>query len=135
MNVPSPQVENLRLPKRYEALEREAQESKADLVRIVHRVDAAAERVETLLRQVRDGGLGRFELFLGQSGSGKTTFFKTLTHFFDGTAVEDIPSAVHLTKVADHIRKHNLHPEQRQVWVLYDRDNPNVTSEQAYEFF
>jgi ABC-type Fe3+/spermidine/putrescine transport system ATPase subunit len=111
----SPRVENLRLPKRYEALEREAQENEADLARIVHRVDAAAERVETLLRQVRDGGLGRFELFLGQSGSGKTTFFKTLTQFFDGTSVEYIPSNVPLIDIPDYIRKHNIHPDQRQV--------------------
>src|SRR5688500_18779829 len=28
-----------------------------------------------------------------------------------------------------------MHPNQRQVWVLYDRDNPTVTPEQAYSFF
>jgi hypothetical protein len=135
MPRPSTPLENLRLPKRYEALEREAQEREADLTRIVQRVDAAAERVETLLRQVRDGGLERFELFLGASGSGKTTFFKTLKNFFDGMTVEGIPSELNLEDIADHIRERNLYRSMRQVWVLYDRDNPNITDEQAYQFF
>lgn len=64
----------LRLPKRYEVLEREAKDQDYDITRIVQRVDSAASRIETLLRQVRDGGVGRFELFHGASGSGKTTF-------------------------------------------------------------
>lgn len=121
MTLSSPQLENLRLPKRYEALEREAHESEADLTRIVHRVDTAAERVETLLRQVRDGGLGRFELFLGQSGSGKTTFFKTLTNFFQGTAVESVPTDLPLGEVATHIKKNNLYPDRRQICPLRPR--------------
>jgi len=74
----------LRLPKRFEALEREAKNTGADISQIVQRIDSATARIETLVRQVRDGGLGRFELFLGKSGSGKTTFFKTLGHFFEG---------------------------------------------------
>jgi hypothetical protein len=62
------------LPKRFEALQRQAQTHDADISKIVHRVDDAATRVEDLLRQVRDGGVGRFEVFLGKSGSGKRHF-------------------------------------------------------------
>jgi hypothetical protein len=40
------QFTTLKLPKRYEALEREATQSDADLARIVQRVDTAASRVE-----------------------------------------------------------------------------------------
>lgn len=40
----------LKLPKRYEALEREVRNSDADLTRIVQRVDVDATRLETLLR-------------------------------------------------------------------------------------
>lgn len=125
----------LKLPKRFEALEREASQSDADLARIVQRVDTAASRVETLLRQVRDGGLGRFEVFLGPSGSGKTTFFKTLTRFFSGTEVFEVPKSLPLQEVADHIRKHNHRNVERQVWVLIDRDNPTTSPEEAFSFF
>lgn len=125
----------LKLPKRYEALEREATQSAADLTRIVQRVDTAASRVETLLRQVRDGGLGRFEVFLGLSGSGKTTFFKTLTQFFSGTEVHEIPADMPLGNIANHIRSHNFKSFERQVWVIADRDNPTLKSEEAFSFF
>jgi hypothetical protein len=126
---------NLKLPKRYEALEREATQSSADLTRIIQRVDSAANRVETLLRQVRDGGLGRFEVFLGLSGSGKTTFFKTLTRFFSGTEVHEIPKNLPLDEIAQHIRTHNYKKTEPQIWVLIDRDNPTFTPEEAFQFF
>ncbi|HEH9402218.1 TPA: hypothetical protein SIA35_004348 [Aeromonas sobria] len=129
------QFTTLKLPKRYEALEREATQSDADLARIVQRVDTAASRVETLLRQVRDGGLGRFEVFLGPSGSGKTTFFKTLTRFFSGTEVHEIPSGMPLDNIANHIRIQNYKNTARQIWVLVDRDNPTLSPEDAFTFF
>lgn len=125
----------LKLPKRYEALEREVRNSDADLTRIVQRVDIDASRLETLLRQVRDGGLGRFELFLGPAGSGKTTFFKTLTGFFTGTEVHEIPPSVALADVAQHIRSRNFAKKERQVWVLMGRDNPALEAEEAFQFF
>jgi hypothetical protein len=125
----------LKLPKRYEALEREATQSDADITRIVQRVDTAASRVETLLRQVRDGGLGRFEIFLGPSGSGKTTFFKTLTRFFSGTEVHEIAKTLPLSDIATYIRKHNHKEHDRQIWVLIDRDNPVVSASEAFSFF
>lgn len=125
----------LKLPKRFEALEREATQSEADLARIVQRVDSAAARVETLLRQVRDGGLGRFEVFLGLSGSGKTTFFKTLTQFFSGTEVHEIPVGMPLVDIADYIRRQNYRAAERQVWVITGRDNPMLKPEEAFSFF
>jgi hypothetical protein len=135
MDNNDPRLRALKLPKRYEALEQQAQESHADITRIVQRVDLDATRVETLLRQARDGGLGRFEIFLGPSGSGKTTFFKTLTKFFAGTDVYEIPPDLPLSDVANHIRAKNYKEPQRQVWVLTGRDNPQVTKAEAFAFF
>ena len=117
-------MQKLKLPKRYEALEREAKESDADLSRIIQRIDSAADRMETLLQQVRDGGLGRFELTLGKSGSGKTTFFRTLPRFFSGVEVRHVPAEIPLANVAGHIREHNQLTNDPSVWVMYDRDNP-----------
>jgi hypothetical protein len=86
-------------------LERKAQNVGVSLDNIVQRVEAPANRVETLLRAVRDGGVGRFELFLGKSGSGKTPFLKTLSRFFDHVAVDTIPVEVKLPDVAASIRE------------------------------
>ncbi len=127
--------EQLKLPKRYETLEREAEEQDSDIKRIVRRVDRAASRIETLLRQVRDGGVGRFEFFHGASGSGKTTFFRTLEQFFDGVQVNEIDAEIPLEDVADHIRQHQAELFDRQVWVMHNRDNSKPSDEKARRFF
>ena len=123
----------LNLPKRFEALERQAASQAYDLTTVVHRVDTAAARLETLLRQVEFGGIGRLELFLGKSGAGKTTFFKTLTKFFTGTSVHEIPAAVPLNEIAAYISARQ--PDAgRHVWVMHDRDNLRVTADEAFNF-
>lgn len=124
----------LRLPKRFEALEREATANRYDLASVVQRIDTATARLETLLRQVQFGGIGRFELFLGKSGVGKTTFFKTLTKFFTGTEVHEIPSNIPLNEIANYISARHTKSESRQVWVMHDRDNQTVTETEAFEF-
>ncbi|WP_337056194.1 hypothetical protein [Pseudomonas sp. USHLN015] len=128
------EIRTLSLPKRYEALEREASQSGYDITAIVHRIDDAASRIETLLRQVNIGGLGRFELFLGRSGSGKTTFFKTLTKFFTGTTVNTIPHDISLRDVKNYIEQRTNELGDRQVWVMYERDNQSLTKDEAFEF-
>lgn len=75
-------ISNLLLPKRYETLQQVAEEQQADLTQIVKKVPEATARIEQLLRQVKSGGMGRFELILGPSGSGKTTFLSTLPRFY-----------------------------------------------------
>ncbi|SEG59301.1 hypothetical protein [Marinobacterium lutimaris] len=126
----------LKLPKRFEALEREATSTGTDISQIVQRVDSAAARVETLVRQVRDGGLGRFELFLGKSGSGKTTFFRTLQQFFDGIRIEAVGNTVPLSDLSQHIRERRYGGDKEiTVYVLYDRDNEKVTYDEAKDFF
>lgn len=125
---------SLILPKRYETLERQASEKEYDLTSVVQRIDTAAARVETLLRQVQIGGLGRFELFLGKSGAGKTTFFRTLTKFFEGTGVHDVPSSIQLKDVTSYIEQRSKTLTGRQVWVMYDRDNQSITQQEAFDF-
>lgn len=126
----------LKLPKRFEALEREATNAKAEISQIVQRVDSAAARIETLVRQVRDGGLGRFELFLGKSGSGKTTFFRTLQQFFEGVRIEPIEKTIPLSDLCSHIKTRRLgHDNPIVVYVLYDRDNEKITTDEAEDFF
>lgn len=124
----------LNLPKRFEALERQASAQKYDLTSVVQRIDTAAARLETLLRQVQFGGIGRFELFLGKSGAGKTTFFKTLTKFFTGTEVHEIPADIPLSQISDYISKRHTTKESRHVWVMHDRDNQIVSDAEAFEF-
>ena len=126
----------LKLPKRFEALEREATNAKAEISQIVQRVDSAAARIETLVRQVRDGGLGRFELFLGKSGSGKTTFFRTLQQFFEGVRIEPIEKTIPLSDLCSHIKTRRLgNNNQIVVYVLYDRDNEKITNDEAENVF
>lgn len=124
------------LPKRFEVLEREAKKTGIDLTQIVTRVDDATTRMELLLRQVRDGGLGRFELFLGKSGSGKTTFLRTLPKFFQNIIVDSVGPGIKLSEVANEIRKRRsgLKPEQ-QIFFLTDRDNPVMSTEESRAFF
>lgn len=124
----------LQLPKRFEALERQATAQEYDLTSVVQRIDSAASRLETLLRQVQFGSIGRFELFLGKSGAGKTTFFKTLTKFFAGTKVHEIPPDIPLTQIASYISARHTPNTSRHVWVMHERDNQIVNNEEAYEF-
>lgn len=121
------------LPKRFEALQQEAETKVADLTRIVQRVDDAATRVEDLLRQARDGGIGQFEVFLGKSGSGKTTFFSTLNKFFKGVDVHRIDRDIDLKSIPNHIRKFNR-SDKPSVWFIHDRDNPVLNKESARDF-
>lgn len=126
----------LRLPKRFEDLEREISKMDSDISQIVQKVDTAAARIEKLIRQVRDGGLGRFELFLGTSGSGKTTFFRTLNMFTEGADVREVPKNLPLNEIASHIRGSFVNTNTKAlVWVLYDRDNLQVLEEEAKDFF
>jgi hypothetical protein len=124
----------LNLPKRYEALEQQASAKQYDLTSVVQRIDSAASRLETLLRQVEFGGLGRFELFLGKSGVGKTTFFKTLTKFFVGTEVLEVPEDIPLSEVTKYIFDRHLKDGIRRVWVMHGRDNQIVEDDEAFAF-
>lgn len=128
-------IANLILPKRYEKLQQAAEEKQADLTQIVRKVPEATARIEQLLRQVTGGGLGRFELILGPSGSGKTTFLSTLPRFYSGAYVTPIPDTLPLLEIVDEIKRRMSAPIPGQIFVLLDRDNPELEASEVRRFF
>jgi hypothetical protein len=128
-------TDTLILPKRYETLQQVAEKQDADLTQIVRKIPDATARIEQLMRQVENGGLGRFELFLGASGSGKTTFLSTLPRFYTGAKVIPIPATVDLLDLPDEIRRRGEVGLAGQVFVLLDRDNPELDDQQVRKFF
>lgn len=128
----------LRLPKRYEILEREATQRGLRPQDFVVKVDSAAERVQTLLRLVRDGGTGQFEVFFGASGCGKTTFVKTLPKFFSGVQVLDIDPEIPVSKLGEYIGT-VLESVDRSlglpVVLLQDRENATEGRAELIAFF
>lgn len=128
-------ITNLLLPKRYEKLQDIASERKADLTQIVRKVPDATARIEDLLRQVKGGGLGRFEVLLGPSGSGKTTFLSTLPRFYSGAHITPLSDTLSLPEVIAEIKSRCSTPIQGQIFVLLERDNPEIDLPQLRRFF
>jgi len=128
-------LQNLSLPSRYETLERETTRAHCDLAHIVQRVDLAAHEIETLLREVQTGQLGRFEVFYGLSGSGKTTFLKTLPYFFQNISVVEFPKTLRITDIPKEIEKDNIHSDSNRLYVIHDRDNPRESEDDIRGFF
>ena len=128
-------TEALVLPKRYENLQHAVETQQADLTQIVRKVPNATARIEQLIRQVENGGMGRFELILGPSGSGKTTFLSTLPRFYSGAKVTPIPDNISLADISDEIQRRSEISERGQVFVLLDRDNPEINQVEVRRFF
>lgn len=125
------------LPRRWEFLEQRAVAAQVDPAEIVERVDDAANRVDELLRRVRDGGGGVIEVFYGLSGSGKTTFLQTLNRFFDNIRVSTFSKDRPLQELPVFILSDVIPGETRNRVVLIDRrDNPTAADlEQVEETF
>lgn len=122
------------LPKRYEVLARESDRHNINLSSIVERVDEAAERLDRIIGHVNSSGIGRLEFFLGLSGSGKTTFFHTLSNFFDVSG-EPLSSRVKLKNIAKEISRSYFRDKRPRIFFLSDRDNPVESKEVAAQFF
>lgn len=115
----------LRLPKRYEILEREAKERGIDTEVIAVKVETASRQVDAWLRHIDSTGCGQIEIILGQSGSGKTTFVKTLRKFFSNIKVEIFPKSEPLTSLIPLIENQHLSGDQsNRVYLIDGRDNP-----------
>jgi hypothetical protein len=115
----------LELPKRWEFLERRALELQLRPSEFVERVDDAAKRIDYLLQRVATGGGGLFEVLFGKSGSGKTTFLKTLPSYFEGLKVISYPKERSILELPDFIRRMYVHGEEAQRIILIERrDNP-----------
>jgi hypothetical protein len=129
-------IPHLTLPRRYEKLEKAAREKNVDVTTIVVPVEREAQRVDTLLRYVRDGGTGQFEVFFGPTGSGKTTFLRTLPKFFANIAVTIIDRTTDLLAIPDRIAKQGSVPDPaRQVYIVDERDNDRINQDDVEDFF
>ncbi len=115
----------LELPRRWELLQQKANEAAVDPSEVVERVDEAADHLDALLRRVRTGGGGLIEVVYGLSGSGKTTFLKTLPKFFENVRVSSFPNDAPITDLPKFVRSSYLADDLTQRIILIERrDNP-----------
>lgn len=116
----------LELPKRWELPEQRAQAAGLDAGLFVERVDSAADRIDYLLQRVKTGGGGLFEVFYGLSGSGKTTFLKTLPKQFQQIRVSSFPKDQPLSGLPTFI--HDMYvpgDTSARIVLIERRDNPS----------
>lgn len=117
----------LELPKRWELLEQRASAAGLDTGLFVERVDSAADRIDYLLQRVKTGGGGLFEVFYGLSGSGKTTFLKTLPKHFEKIRVLSFPKDKPLRALPGFIHDMYVPGDGSARIVLVERrDNPSA---------
>lgn len=115
----------LELPKRWEFLEQRALAAGLDPSQFVERVPHAADRIDYLLQRVRTGGGGLFEVFYGLSGSGKTTFLKTLPKHFQNIRLISFPKDAALADLPEFILGSHAPGETAARIILVERrDNP-----------
>ena len=122
----------LELPKRWELLEQRAQAAGLDTGLFVERVDSAADRIDYLLQRVKTGGGGLFEVFYGLSGSGKTTFLKTLPKQFQQIRVSSFPKDKPLAELPSFI--HDMYvpgDSSARIILIERRDNPSAQDMQS----
>jgi hypothetical protein len=126
-------LEFLRLPSRYEALEREVTEKGLSIIQIVQEVENAKIEIQSLLKQLTFNRLGRFKIFYGISGAGKTTFLKTLGSFFTDIEIIIIPRQISIDEMPKYILKEKV--SINNIFVIEDRDNPTESDEDLKVFF
>lgn len=124
-------INMLNLPKRYEVMQRLAKQAGGTPDGLLQADPAASARIKTLLSQIRTGGLGRFEIFLGSSGSGKSSFFQALAHTYPAVKLCEVPQDLPLAGIAQHIRQH----PHTKLWLLNGRDNLTIPEDEATNFF
>ncbi|MBL7903349.1 MAG: hypothetical protein JNK73_15225 [Bacteroidia bacterium] len=122
------------LPKRYELLERKASEKGAEITKIVKKIDTANEQIQNLLGKIHVGGVGQFQLFFGESGSGKTTFLRTLSNFFKNIRVHSFDANNSFQDIINQI-VNDAHFTEKRIYIIDDRDNPKVAKEELQVFF
>lgn len=108
-------------------MEQRAQAAGLDTDIFVERVDTAADRIDYLLQRVKTGGGGLFEVFYGLSGSGKTTFLKTLPKQFQNILVLSFPKNKGLNELPSFIIDMFVPGDTSTRIILIERrDNPSV---------
>jgi len=123
----------LKLPSRFEMLQREVDEQGLGIETIVRKVDTAHEEVENLLKQIQIGSIGKFKFFLGKTGAGKTTFLKSFPEFFTDIVSIPIANSEPLETIISIIK--TTKSDKQRIFVLEDRDNPNEDIEDLKIFF
>jgi hypothetical protein len=125
-------LDPLVLPTRFETLENEVEELGLSISSIVVKVEEANQEIEKLLNLI--GKIGKFKIFHGPSGKGKTTFLKTLSEFFQNIEVVSISRQTLLKDIPEFIA--NEKPIHNQgIFIIEDRDNPNESTEDLRDFF
>jgi energy-coupling factor transporter ATP-binding protein EcfA2 len=122
------------LPKRYEILEREASSKGAELTKIVRKIDSANSHIQKLLGRIHVGGIGQFQLFFGESGSGKTTFLRTLPNFFKDIEITSFNITHGYDDILTEIEKQS-HIKSKKIFIIDERDNPTIVKEHLRDFF
>ena len=125
------------LPKRFERLRAQSEKADIDPMTVVQKVETAAKRIDFLLRRVTDGKTGQFEVFFGDSGSGKTTFLFSLPKFFRDIEVfavrqNDGPLDAFAARVE---RDHTFNRRKLRVYFFEDRENERLSDDDAERFF
>lgn len=130
------EIDYLRLPSRFEILEKEIAEKSLNIIQIVHEVAEAKVQIQLLARQLNINNIGRFQVFYGISGAGKTTFIKTLSTFFSEVEVVSISRDILLSEVSEFMLDQKSDDDDKHsIFIFEDRDNPNESVEDLKEFF
>jgi energy-coupling factor transporter ATP-binding protein EcfA2 len=126
--------EPLKLPKRFEILERQVKQSGGEISKIVRKIESACSQIEGLLGKVSVGGTGQFQLFMGESGSGKTTFLRTLPNFFKNIYSHSFDSNTSFDDMINEICN-TSHISDFRIFIIDERDNPQINEVELRAFF
>lgn len=124
----------LKLPKRFEILERQVRQTGGEISKIVKKIETACNQIEDLLGKISVGGTGQFQLFLGESGSGKTTFLRTLPNFFSNINSHSFNADASFDEIIDTIVK-SSHISGFRIFIIDEKDNPIIDEKELRVFF
>ncbi|GAB6262593.1 hypothetical protein [Photobacterium sp. R1] len=129
-------MDSLILPKRYEILENVADKNSVSLSSIIKKIPESSKHIDQLLREISIGNVGKLELINGKSGSGKTTFVKSLSLFYSNVQVNIFEHSRKLTELSQLIEgKEKIQQNITDIYLLTDRDNPTDTETELREAF
>lgn len=95
--------EKFMLPDRYEALEKCVSEE--EKLKIISMVDDGIEKINELYEEITSTGRGAFLILRGKSGSGKTTFLKTLNLFIEDIEIITIENNVDIVQAINGLEE------------------------------